>query len=72
MATNYLENVNLTNDLIPSDPRFGCGPSVIPMSYLDALKDLGPHFLGTSHRKPAVKNLGKRNSRRYKKVLWFI
>lgn len=59
MTTNYLEKAKITDDLIPSDPRFGCGPSAIPMEYLEAVKELGPHFLGTSHRKPAVKNLGK-------------
>lgn len=59
MASQYLEKANIPENLIPSDPRFGCGPSVIPMEYLDRLKEYGPHFLGTSHRKPAVKNLGK-------------
>lgn len=59
MATNYLEKANITEDMIPSDSRFGCGPSVIPMEYVDGLRELGAKLLGTSHRKPAVIQLGK-------------
>ncbi len=44
---------------IPSDPRFGSGPSLVPMDFLTKLLNEGPHFLGTSHRKPKVKNLVK-------------
>lgn len=47
------------NDLIPSDPRFGVGPSLIPSSYIEKLAETGASLLGTSHRKPAVKNLVK-------------
>ncbi|MGB0452953.1 MAG: aminotransferase class V-fold PLP-dependent enzyme [Bacteriovoracaceae bacterium] len=51
-------DLQIPSELIPSDPRFGCGPSVIPMEHVDALREKGVHLLGTSHRKPAVKNLG--------------
>jgi len=53
------ENYSAPKDLIPSDPRFGCGPSLIPVSYLQSLVDTHTELLGTSHRKPAVKNLCK-------------
>ena len=53
------ENFKVPNDLIPSDPRFGCGPSLVPLDYLDSLKKRGVHLLGTSHRKSAIKNLVK-------------
>jgi len=51
------ENYKAPQELIPSDPRFGCGPSLVPMQHLQALLDAGPHMMGTSHRKKAVKGL---------------
>lgn len=42
---------------IPTDPRFGCGPSLIHLEDLAALQAQGPHLLGTSHRKEPVKAL---------------
>lgn len=53
------ENYQIPKDLIPSDPRFGSGPSLVPTSFVDALRETGNQLLGTSHRKPAVKNLVK-------------
>lgn len=53
------ENFVAPDSLKPSDPRFGCGPSLIPLEFLDRLKAHGPHLLGTSHRKSAVKNVVK-------------
>ncbi len=49
----------IPKDLIPSDPRFGCGPSLVPTEFINRLAALGPHYMGTSHRKPAVKNMVK-------------
>ena len=46
-------------NLIPSDPRFGCGPSLIPTEFLTKLAATGTSFMGTSHRKSAVKNVVK-------------
>ncbi|MFP1733528.1 aminotransferase class V-fold PLP-dependent enzyme [Lonsdalea quercina] len=43
--------------LIPADPRFGCGPSLIHLDDLTRLMDKGPHLLGTSHRKAPVRAL---------------
>ncbi len=53
------ENFTVPKDLIPSDPRFGCGPSLVPISYLEKLAKCGPHLIGTSHRKAPIKNLVK-------------
>ncbi len=50
---------NPPKDLIPSDPRFAAGPSLIPVEYIDRLRETGVHLLGTSHRKPGIKNLCK-------------
>ncbi|MCB9061672.1 MAG: phosphoserine transaminase [Halobacteriovoraceae bacterium] len=53
------ENLQVPTELIPSDPRFGCGPSLIPIEYVTKLAEAGPHLLGTSHRKSAVKKIQK-------------
>ncbi|MBT3584376.1 MAG: phosphoserine transaminase [Halobacteriovoraceae bacterium] len=53
------ESYNVPENLRPSDPRFGCGPSLIPTSFVASLLETGQEFLGTSHRKPAVKNVVK-------------
>jgi phosphoserine aminotransferase len=53
------ENFKVPKDLIPSDPRFGVGPSLIPVSALESLSKTGQHLLGTSHRKNPVRNLVK-------------
>ena len=50
---------NLPKELIPSDPRFGAGPSLVPMEYVSRLLEAGPHLLGTSHRKKPIKDLCK-------------
>jgi phosphoserine aminotransferase len=51
------ETFVVPSHLKPSDPRFGCGPSVIPASHLEALAKTGITLMGTSHRQSAVKNL---------------
>jgi len=44
-------------DLLPADGRFGCGPSKVRPEQVDALVAAQHTILGTSHRKPAVKDL---------------
>ncbi|MEV1294925.1 phosphoserine transaminase [Pseudonocardia sp. NPDC049635] len=44
-------------DLLPSDGRFGCGPSKVRPEQLSALAATGDSLLGTSHRQKPVKNL---------------
>lgn len=53
------ENFKVPKELLPSDPRFGVGPSLIPRSHVQRLADTGANLLGTSHRKPAVRALVK-------------
>jgi len=53
------ENFEVPKELIPSDPRFGVGPSLIPVEYLEKLVESGKNLLGTSHRQPAVIKLVK-------------
>lgn len=53
------ENFRVPNELLPSDPRFGVGPSLIPVEAVEKLAKTGPNLLGTSHRKEAIRNLVK-------------
>lgn len=53
------ENFKVPSELLPSDPRFGVGPSLIPVFHLQRLAETGTSLLGTSHRKPAVRKLVK-------------
>ncbi|MEZ5186617.1 MAG: phosphoserine transaminase [Candidatus Nanopelagicales bacterium] len=47
-------------DLKPADGRFGSGPSKVRSEQVDALVAMAPTYLGTSHRKPRVKDQVKR------------
>ena len=51
------ETFSVPQKLVPSDPRFACGPSLIPQAHLESLLRTGHHLLGTSHRKERVKGL---------------
>lgn len=53
------ENFKVPQELIPSDPRFGVGPSLVPVEAMQKLAQTGTKLLGNSHRKNAVKNLVK-------------
>lgn len=57
--TAVFEKFSLPADLRPTDPRFGCGPSLVPVEHLQALAGTGVNFMGNSHRKNAVKNVVK-------------
>lgn len=51
------EKVQIPQELRPTDPRFGVGPSLIPAEALKALAQSGATLLGTSHRKMPVREL---------------
>lgn len=51
------EHIQLPTNLKPSDPRFGVGPSLVPVDFLERLALTGCELLGTSHRQKAVKDL---------------
>lgn len=53
------ENFDVPAELRPSDPRFGSGPSLVPVDFVQSLAKTGAEYLGTSHRKSAVKNIVK-------------
>ncbi len=50
-------DIRLPDDLLPADGRFGCGPSKVRPEQIDALVAAATSVLGTSHRKPPVKQL---------------
>ena len=50
------EKIQIPQELIPSDGRFGCGPSLIKPEFVEALAKEAKSYLGTSHRQAVVKN----------------
>jgi phosphoserine aminotransferase len=52
-----LPDIRIPTDLLPSDGRFGCGPSRVRPEAVAALADEASTYLGTSHRQPRVKNV---------------
>lgn len=52
-----LPDIKLPADLLPSDGRFGSGPSKVLVASLDALAASGSSLMGTSHRQPAVRRV---------------
>ncbi len=51
------ESFKVPKHLIPSDPRFGVGPSLIPIEAVEKLAKTGHELLGTSHRREAVRKV---------------
>jgi phosphoserine aminotransferase len=47
----------LPADLLPSDGRFGSGPSKVRQEAIRALADAAPGYMGTSHRRPGVRTV---------------
>lgn len=48
-------DINIPNDLLPVDGRFGAGPSRIRSEQMSALAGVGATLMGTSHRQKPVK-----------------
>jgi phosphoserine aminotransferase len=55
-----LPDIRLPADLLPSDGRFGSGPSKVRPEAVAALVAAAPTYLGTSHRRPAVRSVVRR------------
>ena len=49
--------ITIPAEMLPSDGRFGCGPSKVRDAQLDALAGVGRRLMGTSHRQPPIKEL---------------
>ncbi|MFC5339084.1 phosphoserine transaminase [Leucobacter denitrificans] len=52
-----MAEIEIPTNLLPTDGRFGCGPSKIRDEQLTFLSSIQPEILGTSHRQAPVKNL---------------
>jgi phosphoserine aminotransferase len=50
-------DIRIPADLLPSDGRFGSGPSKVRVESVEALQRAATRVLGTSHRQPTVKSL---------------
>ena len=50
-----IEAIQIPDDLLPADGRFGCGPSKVRPEAVNALADEGRSYLGTSHRQSTVR-----------------
>jgi len=48
-------DIRIPVDLLPSDGRFGCGPSKVRPEQVEALAKVGGDYLGTSHRQATVR-----------------
>ena len=55
-----MSEIKIPENLKPSDPRFGCGPSKIRPAALQVLAGPGAKILGTSHRQKEVKRVVSR------------
>ncbi|NRD26907.1 phosphoserine transaminase [Frigoribacterium sp. VKM Ac-2836] len=52
-----MADIRIPTDLLPTDGRFGCGPSKVRAAQLEHLVTAGATILGTSHRQAPVKDL---------------
>lgn len=50
-------SIRLPDSILPRDGRFGCGPSKVRHEQIDAIVAGATTVMGTSHRKPQVKQL---------------
>ncbi|MBO0729203.1 MAG: phosphoserine transaminase, partial [Acidimicrobiaceae bacterium] len=50
-------DIRIPENLLPADGRFGCGPSKVPPSAMEALAAAGTSVMGTSHRQSTVKSV---------------
>jgi phosphoserine aminotransferase len=57
---NETPTITLPADLLPSDGRFGCGPSKVRPEAVASLAAVGESWLGTSHRQPGVRKVVQR------------
>ncbi|WP_026127746.1 phosphoserine transaminase [Nocardiopsis lucentensis] len=54
------DDIQIPANLLPSDGRFGSGPSKVRPEQLEALASSGARYMGTSHRQKPVKSLVSR------------
>ncbi|MDH3499768.1 MAG: phosphoserine transaminase [Acidimicrobiia bacterium] len=52
-----MSSISIPRDILPADGRFGSGPSRVRTEALRSLAATGGTFMGTSHRKPGVRDV---------------
>ena len=57
MTKSPATDIVIPREMLPSDGRFGCGPSKVRDAQIDALAGEGRRLMGTSHRQAPVKKL---------------
>ncbi len=57
MTSTAVPDIRIPNELLPSDGRFGSGPSKVRPEALAALASVGTTWMGTSHRQAPVKRV---------------
>lgn len=50
------DHIQIPQDILPKDGRFGCGPSLVRPEFLEQLAKEQTKYIGTSHRQSTVKN----------------
>ncbi|MGH9042458.1 MAG: phosphoserine transaminase [Acidimicrobiia bacterium] len=55
-----MPHITIPPDLLPRDGRFGSGPSKVRAEAVDALTGVASGYLGTSHRRPGVRQVVRR------------
>src|SRR5437899_7848843 len=58
--TSDIPQITIPPELLPSDGRFGSGPSKVRPEAVAALSVAAPAYLGTSHRRPGVRSVVRR------------
>ena len=57
MSQTPSADIRIPSSLLPSDGRFGCGPSKVRPDAVAALAAAAPTYLGTSHRQKGVRSM---------------
>ena len=52
--------IRIPGHLLPADGRFGSGPTRVRQGALESLAAAGPSYMGTSHRRPVVRQVVRR------------
>jgi phosphoserine aminotransferase len=55
-----MADVVIPPEFLPTDGRFGSGPSKVRTAAVEALLQAAPTYLGTSHRRPGVRSVARR------------
>lgn len=55
--SDLIPDIAIPPDLLPVDGRFGSGPSLVPVEWLERLAATGRTMMGTSHRRPGIREM---------------